>query len=241
MAWTTFRESISQDYDYVALSQYVDLMCFTQVSYETKSQALKVLHMTNLEERLNGLIELGLPSTKLVMDLYFLGYQFTAKDTFDYSSTLVYYEICNFVASEAVTKWERIYDKEAGLAYLNRKGKSDIDDITQIAYQSTRAVANRVRLAMKLNLAGVLALPMNVDDFHGKCGIDEDTFIDFGPIKVSADVLQKKCPVLRTINEAILLSVNKTDSIAAGSTGAVMCSIVGIYYIMFVLIELSLS
>lgn len=202
---------------------------------------INLRNISHLSDRINSLTELGIPSTKILMDLYFLGFQFRSNGKFNkFQDNLKYNAICQLTLEDGASRWEKHFDNSSGLAYLKSKNKND--EIIEIIYESTRSVANRVQLAMNLNLAGVVTLPMSFDDFRGKCGVDEDTFEDFGPnINVTLDVLNRKFPLLRTINEAILLSVNETNSIAAGSTGAATCSVVSTYYIIFALIGLSLA
>lgn len=233
-SWITFRRKIAENYNYAALSKHVDFMYFTQVLYDSKSELINLRNISRLEDRINGLIELGIPSTKILMDLYFTGYQFRSNGTFKkYKDNLKYNAICQLSLKKGASQWEKHFDKSSRLVFLKSKNKSD--EISEIIYESTRSLANRAQLAMNLNLAGVIVFPMNVDDYRGKCGIDKDTFDDFGPnVNVTLDILNRKFPLLRTINEAFLLSVNET-------TGAASCSISSSYYIVILLIGLSLN
>lgn len=236
-SWITFQRKIDEKYNYTALSEHVNFMYFTQVLYDSKSEMINLRNITNLENRINSLIELGIPSTKILMDLSLLGFQFRSNDTFNkHYDHLTFNEICQLSLKDGA--WEKHFDNSSGLTIL--KAKNENDEINEIIYESTRSIANRVQLAMNLNLAGLIVFPSNVDDFDGKCGIDEDTFDDFEPNAiVTLDVLNRKFPILRTIHEAIILSVDETY--AAGLTGTATSIIFSAYYIISILIGLSMT
>lgn len=171
------------------------------------------------------------------MDLSFLGFRFRSNGTFNkHNDQLKFNQICHLSSKDGALKWEKHFDNSSGLTkgLTILKAKNETDKINEIIYESTRSVANRAKLAMNLNLAGLVLYPSNVDDYEGKCGIDEDTFDNFGPnVNVTLNVLNRKFPLLRTINEAILLSVNVTT--AASST-----IFSAYFYVIFILIGLSM-
>lgn len=255
-AWISFRRKITEKYNYTALSEHVKFIYFSQVLYYSKGEMINMRKITQLENRFRPLIELGIPSTKILMDLYFLGFQFRSNGTFDkHRDNLKYNDICHLWLKDGASKWHKHFDNTSSLAYLKNKNQSD--EISEIIYESTRAVANRVQLAVaKLNLAGVVTLPMNVDDYSGKCGTDEDTFDDFEQ-NFTVNKMDKTYPLLRTINAAMDLLVNGTTSIyetdesaaggsatnesTTGDNSSAPMSIFSAYYIIFVLIGLSFT
>lgn len=226
-SWITFRRQINENFNYAALSEHVNFLYFMQVLYDSRSDMMKMRNISQLDNRINSLIELGIPSTKILMDLYFVGFQFRLNNTFSkYGDKLNYNDVCQLISNKDTSKWEKHFDNSSGLVFLKSKNSSN-DEINEIIYESTRSVANRVQLAMNLHLAGVVTLPINVDDYQGKCGIDEDTFDDFGPnVNVTMGILNRKFPLLRTINEAFHLTVNESNAAASYSKSSSYCIIV---------------
>ena len=59
-----------------------------------------------------------------------------------------------------------------------------------------------------------LAYTLNVDDYLGKCGMDDDTFQDFQTITNDKENVPSKhnttFPLLRTINDAIDKALNES-------------------------------
>ena len=105
-------------------------------------------------------------------------------------------------------RWNRHFHTAANLAILQNKNENS--EIREVIFQSTRSIANLVRLAMKSGLAGLAAVPINFDDFRGKFGLDEDTFDDFKPTtKFTSDILKRKFPLLRTINVSINVTLDE--------------------------------
>ena len=88
------------------------------------------------------------------------------------------------------------------------------DNVTNvITYDSSRSVANKVRYAMRKNLGGISGWDICMDDFQGDCPIDTDTFMDFKTVPGVELKLPTRTrtdyPLLRTINEAISLSMEE--------------------------------
>lgn len=206
----TWRIDVNDVNDYLNVSKYIDYMhTIEPVDYSgSQEKTIRDLHISNMEKRINALTSMGVPSSKLVMDVYFSVFQFPR-----FSSTPIFKEwpfnqFCGLASNDNTSNWDRNYNSGASLVTLHNKNVSSV--ILEIIFQSTRSMANRAQLAMKSNLAGVAAIFINYDDFQGNCGLDEDTFDDFKPTtKFTMNILNRKFPLLRTINEAITATLEE--------------------------------
>ena len=81
-------------------------------------------------------------------------------------------------------------------------------------------MANKVRYAIRQNLGGLMVWSVDTDDFNGLCDGQNDTFSDFEEredIKLKIpSTIQGKYPLLKAVNEAIVVSIDevKQESIA---------------------------
>lgn len=159
------------------------------------SKSVDFLHVhRNFTE---SFIKAGVPKSKIVLAIEFMG-----------RGNFGYYTACDLLSKN--DGWEKIYDSKIGAAI---KRKTEIGRIKIIVVASSRSVANDVRYAVRSNLAGVMAYTIDSDDSQEKCGIDTDTFNDFGSTEgVTLPIPNRKnntFPLLRTINEAVTLAVEE--------------------------------
>lgn len=147
---------------------------------------LKDRGMQNLEKSVDRLINYGVPSSKIIIGLHFLGLSFhslldlsTKFATF--RKSLEYNEICQLLLGNEILEWESFYDEESGLAIAKRESVpyGVIRPTDVIVYENTRSIANKILFILSRNLAGAMAFSIDMDDSHGHCGIDDDTFVDF--------------------------------------------------------------
>lgn len=234
---TTFvyKENITDDYNYAALSEHVDLMSFKRPFYGTKDEISESLHISNLEAKISKIIE-SVPPKKIILDLYFIGYKFGETPDLPISrgNLLEYNEICRLIQNDDESKWEKTYNTEDGLAHL--KNTNESDSVNEIVFENSRSVANRVLLGLKLNLTNFEAVLVHGDDFHGKCGVDDDTFDDLKQIvNVPVDTLKRKFPLLRTINQIIAMGIekNQTDSDTGTGSSIAMMNVFTILFVLF--------
>lgn len=84
-----------------------------------------------------------------------------------------------------------------------------------VTYDSPRSIANKVRFAIKKGLQGVMVWTIDTDDFRGDCDdyLNEDRFSDFRTaptVRLNFPKLTtKKYPLMRTLNEAITLTLSE--------------------------------
>lgn len=81
-----------------------------------------------------------------------------------------------------------------------------------------------MKLVVERNLAGALAFTIDMDDFKGQCGIDADSFDDFGldddAIATIFERMGTTFPMLRTIDQALSLAVNNNRLMESISTAS---------------------
>lgn len=209
-------------YDYPAISKHLDFISFAQIFFESKYDTLRYLNIFNVKRRIDGLISRGVPSEKILVDVNFMGYKFSNSSFDEFSNLLRYNEICKLSTGSGGSKWAKFYDSDWGLAYLKNKNRNE--DVDEIVYENQRSLANRVQLAVKMNLGGVLTSAINMDDFQGECGYETDTFNDFEAKENQTLYIPKqndtKFPLLQAISDAFYIAQCKVPP-PKGSVGFV--------------------
>lgn len=118
-----------------------------------------------------------------------------------------YNVICEILSSAEASQWEKSLNSDTGL-YLLKNVDEQHKQEHFILYGSSRAIANHMEFAVEHELAGVLAFAIDMDDYKGKCKLDEDIFDDF-----EGATLPKRdgnaFPLLKTMNEALDIAVQK--------------------------------
>lgn len=201
-------------YNLKALSESVDFVIFAQ---NTKPSGNRLSldnaksSISSIEYKIDSLIESGVSAGKIVMGLDLLGFGFTgtSKDndedgTFD--RMYRYNEVCGLQLSDP-RRWRESY-ADTSLSVL----KNSIDN-RAIIIESSRSIANKVRLAVKLGLAGVAPTSIAFDEFYGLRSIDSDMFKDFELSDgVNLDFPHRSVrsfPLLNTINEVTRLTLDE--------------------------------
>lgn len=120
-----------------------------------------------------------------------------------------YNDFCHFSCSE---NCEETFDAETNLVIVRYRVDFSHEDFV-FSYARSRTIANQVRFAMKLGFGGIMTGAVNDDDIYGKCGLDDDIYIDF---KVPDGVVinypkrtNAKSALLKTVNEAIALTLDE--------------------------------
>lgn len=183
-------------FDYAMLANYVDFMHFNRVS------------------KADEVIKLGVPPTKIIIEIVSLtsierSHSVTWFDLNSFKRFLQYDEICDLLINNKVTK--KVYDNDSErmtVEYIDASGRHK-----SLAFENTRTVANKTRLAVKRNFAGMAMFTVDSDDSYGRCPIEGDTFDDFNTNpnnKLNITIrYHRTYPLLRTISQAILLTHNE--------------------------------
>lgn len=174
---------------------------------------LKIRGISNLENTIDTLIDSGVPSTKIIIGIQFVGLSFhSILDLSPKSATfrrvIGYNEICQLLStSDQKTKWNTFYDDEFGLTIAKEdtqawRGILRFTDI--ILYESGRSIANKIKFALNRKLAGAMAFSIDMDDYRGNCGMDDDSFADYnlgGAVNIP-NRHNTTQPLLKTVNFA---------------------------------------
>lgn len=165
-----------------------------------------------MKQRLNGLIQRGVQSQKILVDVNLMGYKFGKENFEEFDNLMRYNEICKLISNSDEFKWEKEYKTGWDLVFL--KNRDQNESIDEIVYESTRSLANRARLAITMNLGGVLTSAVNMDDFRGECPHEHDTYNDFESDDKHKSFIPKHnyttCPLLQTITDALYIAQYKS-------------------------------
>ncbi|XP_030380357.1 probable chitinase 2 [Scaptodrosophila lebanonensis] len=227
------KNVIDQAYDVRQISRYLDflhIMCYDyhgswdrKVGYNAPLIA-DTLDPLSVQYSIDYLLKLGAPPSKLVLGLPFYGRTFktpgngvlgdatdgvgfkgpfTREDGF-----LGYNEICSILGNKT-SGWFKQWDGQTSqvLAYSERNVFTG--EVSVVTFDSARSIANKVKFAMMKRLAGVMVWSTDTDDFLGNCDLDNDVYADFKLVTAAPRRLNQNYPLLRTINEAITLSLEE--------------------------------
>lgn len=124
------------------------------------------------------------------------------------SSDHFYNEFCEWSCLE---NCEESYNPVCALNVVRYRDELTHEDFV-FSFAGSRSIANQVRFAMKRHFGGVSASIVSNDDVYGTCGLDTDTWDDFKVPDGMGSMLKRtnaKFPLLKTINEAITLSLDE--------------------------------
>lgn len=115
--------------------------------------------------------------------------------------------------SNSTSEWKSDWHVQSSEAIAKVKsGKS----VRVVTYDSPRSIANKVRHAIKdQGYGGLMVWSIDTDDFNGDCDptLNADTFSDFRTKpQVRLNIPKrtvKTYPLLRTLNEAIVLAIDE--------------------------------
>ncbi|KAL9902421.1 chitinase 2 isoform 1-T1 [Glossina fuscipes fuscipes] len=233
------KNVIDQAYDVKQISKYLDflhIMCYDyHGSWDRKVGYNAPLTAPNgdplsVQFTIDYLLKLGASAEKIVMGVPFYGRTFkTALDgnlddetdgtAFQGPFTredgfLGYNEICR-ILSNKTSGWTTMWDPETSQV-LARSEKDIFSGLAQVVtFDNSRTIANKVKFAMERNLAGLMVWSIDTDDFLGECDPESDIYEDYKYLK-SANIhspprMNNNYPLLRTINEAITLSLEEIE------------------------------
>ncbi|XP_053686725.1 probable chitinase 2 [Sabethes cyaneus] len=229
------KDTIDSAYDIKTLSKYLDflhIMCYDyNGSWNRKigpNAPLQSRDVLNVEYTIEHLMALGAPSSKIVMGLPFYGRTFVtpskrakigddsddkgfAGPSTNENGFMGYNEVCEAL-KENPEGWNVVWDPTASEAIATML---DGNMTKVVIYDSTRSMANKVRFAIRQNLAGLMIWSVDTDDFNGVCEPENDTFADFGDqagVKLNIPPsIQDKYKLLRTVNDAIIIATDELN------------------------------
>ncbi|XP_055378605.1 probable chitinase 2 [Condylostylus longicornis] len=227
---------IDQAYDVRTLSKLLDfmhIMCYDYGgSWDRKVGANAPLAgdgPLNVMFTIEYLIKLGASPSKIVMGLPFYGRTFKTQFDGYYGDAaddvgfqgpytkengfLGYNEICSMLSNKT-SGWKREWDAPTAQSIARFKDE-EMDNTLVVTYDSTRSIANKMKFAMKKELAGAMIWSIDTDDFLGECDIEDDTYSDYGDmpgVKLNYPKrINTNYPLLRTVNEGIVLALDEIE------------------------------
>lgn len=234
-AFGASKKVIDEAYDIPQLSKYLDFLHIMCYDYGgawdrriTANAPLKSSDDLNIEFSIDYLLKLGAPASKIVLGIPLYGRTFITShngsfndpsNDFGFQGTYTrengfmgYNEICELFSNKS-SGWTKSWNNDTGHYIIKRKDEIT-GDTKVVVYDSSRSVANKMRFAMKRGLGGAMVWSIDTDDFLGDCTVDDDTFTDFKPAaKYLSLTIPKRYnanyPLLRTINEAIVVSLEE--------------------------------
>lgn len=231
------KSVIDQAYDIQQLSKYLDylhIMCYDYGGAWDKritaNAPLKGNGPLNIEFTIDYLIKLGAPPSKIILGIPLYGRTFVTNRAGNFEDPsndigfpgsytrengfMGYNEICEVLSNRSsgfVKSWDPATEQGVAKYVDEEKGETKV-----VVFDSTRSVANKMRFAMKRSLGGAMVWSIDTDDFLGNCEIDTDTFADFKPLGDLTlripNRFNRNYPLLRTINEAIVITLDEIDA-----------------------------
>nr|AXX71249.1 chitinase [Bradysia odoriphaga] len=230
------KKVINEAYNVRELSKYLDflhIMCYDYGgNWDRKITANAPLHSDddlNVETTIKHLIKLGASPSKIVMGVPFYGRTFITESEGNYGDPssevpfqgpftrengfLGYNEICALLSNRSA-KWTTTWDSATSQGIARFRDETT-GETKVVVYDSTRSIAKKMRFAMEHKLGGIMTWSIDTDDFLGDCDMEAETFDDFGnaagvkltfPKRVNSNY-----PLLRTINEGIIIALDEID------------------------------
>lgn len=177
---------MSENFDRVHFVQKYNFVETWPGSYRVED-VLKERNVSALQNTIDNLIEMGVPPTKIILGLQFVGLSFhsvldLAPKSATFRRTMSYDEVCRTLSKDKKSDWQKFYDDVVGLAIAkdeSRSWRGILKSTNVIVYESSRSMANKIRFVIERKLGGSMAFPIDMDDYRGNCGIEEDVFADF--------------------------------------------------------------
>lgn len=221
----TNNETLNNENYLPILSHQFDFVHFTleyridhDQKYYTITNALQEHGISYFEYVIEKLIAMSVPTSKIVAGFNFGGLQLDV--ALRNQRYLGYNEICTITTNK---EWAKFFDSDASLAIMKNKDKIVNFWRHIIVFENTRSIIQRIRVAMKRELAGVMASFINTDDLHGKCEIDNEKYNDFvSPhiaITLSISEENKSIPLLNTINLMMVMALYEVEQEVKLSNG----------------------
>lgn len=235
-AFGASKRVIDEAYDVATLSKYLDylhIMCYDYGGAWDKritpNAPLRNNQDLSVEESIEHLIKLGAAPSKLVLGLPFYGRTFLTSLDGNFDDTangygfmgnftrengfMGYNEICSLLKN-GQSDWSQSWSDEKNQCIAKMRNEFT-NEMQVIVFDNSRAIANKVRYAMRKGLGGSMVWSIDTDDFHGDCSLDDtqDVFADFKPAAgVRLNIpkrFNQNYPLLRTINEATVLALDE--------------------------------
>lgn len=181
---------------------FFHLMPVNYKKYYTINETIYELHIQNVKQKVNDLIDAGVPAAKIVLGVTFGGPLFNSAK---FQKILNYNIICEKLTSAEI---KRNYSNVSALTILAaNEGQTN----ETIIFEGSRSIANRMRFVVERGLAGAAVITMDMDCFRGNCLLDNDTFEDFDRDVNVWSGNYSVFPLIKTVNNAIVFALNEAN------------------------------
>lgn len=211
------KEYALQVLDYPAVATYFEFLHF-QLPHDQQTGSLQdVLRPHDIHDLyyiIDQIVKLGVPSTKILMDIRFQGLHLDIH----FESTLIYEISRSEYCSSAFICIQSLY-KNYSLTYHSESGVGlamNMEMNHGYLFESSRVIANKMRFAMRNSLGGAVIDGVELDDPHGLCNFENDTYDDYKSVIPEATLniptRTNAYPFFtNTVNEAIIVALDQID------------------------------
>lgn len=207
------KDYASIAFDYPAIAKYFDFIHIALAGgYEQSFEnELKARNVHDSEYVIDELIKLGVPPSKILIDIKFKG--FHALSDRNFKEHRNYWGSSEYICFQIIlNNYNITYNIEFGVGLAMNMNKNDIYLI-----ESSRVIANKIRFAMRSNLAGVLINGVGSDDYNSRCKeIDNDTYDDYKSLVTGVTLnipiqTDRKPFYANILNEAIIVALDEIE------------------------------
>lgn len=206
------KEIALMAFDYPGIATYSEFIHF-QLPYKQQDSLRNALKAHNIHDFyyiIDKVVKLGVPSTKILMIIHFQGLDMHLDSEFNLSHS----EYCSsvFICVQSLYKnYSLTYDSEFGVGIAMNKEKNH-----GYLIESSRVIANKMRFAMRNNLAGAVINGVELDDPHGRCNFEKYTYNDYKSVlrgvTLNIPTQTNDYPFFTNIvNEAIIVVLDEID------------------------------
>lgn len=210
MSLQTAKNDASRSFDYPSTAKFFNFMHFQlgRRHYYNIETELITRNIFDLEYFINELINMGVPSTKILIAINFGGFEMLSPD--DLKQHIAAY---NYICFNIIFKNLNLtYNSDVGVGVAK-----DMKNNTIYLIESGRVIANKIRYAMRKNLAGVLITGTGSDDYENRCDeLDHNTYADYKSlvpgVTLNIPIRTKKLPFFSSIvNEAFVVALDEIE------------------------------
>lgn len=209
----SFKKDTFKAFDYPSIAEYFDFIHFQSAlgfNFSFKNE-LESRNIHDLEHVITRLIELGLSSTKILIEVNFGGPEFHFPLGFSEDSTN-FISIINdsgYICFKILFRnYNIIFNSVVGVGVAEDEDKSHI-----LLFENSRVIANKMRFAIKKKLGGTFINRFELDDNQNRCNeLNNDTYDDYNSLVTGVTKRTHGNSFFANIlNEAIIVALNEID------------------------------
>lgn len=218
----SYKDDFFKVFDYPGIVKYADFIHFqlARINNARLKDELQTRNIQHLQDVIANLLKFGVPSTKILMGINFEGFEirypygFSKHDSNPYAS---FREGSDYICFNLLhRKYNFTYESEVGVRQYNYTYNSGIG-AGNLLLESSRVIANKIRFAIRKNLAGVHITDLDCDDHYNRCAeLDNDTYDDFKSLITGVTLnIPKRIHgyafFANIVNEATMVALDEID------------------------------